>query len=179
MIDISSIPVQMIVASTEQGGIGLDGKLPWPHNAKDFKHFRDVTKGSVVVMGRRTYQEIKELKDARGSKSVELLPGRTSVVVSTSLENFTNDEIVVEKSPRAAVECNYDEGRNLFIIGGKTLYTELFPYVKTLYWTIFKEPYPCDTFLPREEMMSQFVITERSEAEELCFLRCERVAGPF
>jgi dihydrofolate reductase len=157
----------------------LGGRLPWPHNAKDFKHFRDVTAGSVVVMGRRTYQEIKELKDARKSSSVELLPNRTSVVVSTSLENFTNEEIVVEKSPRAAVECNYVEGRNLFVIGGKTLYTELFPFVKTVYWTIFKEPYPCDTFLPREEMLSDFIITEQREAEELYFLRCERVAGPF
>lgn len=173
-MDICSIPVQMIVASTEDGGIGFEGKLPWPHNATDFKHFREVTKGSVVVMGRRTYQEIKELKDARGSKSVELLPDRTSVVVSTSLESFTNGEIVVEKCPTAAVECNYVEGRNLFVIGGKTLYTELFPYVKTLFWTIFKDPYPCDTFLPREEMLSSFVITDQKETEELYFLRCER-----
>lgn len=176
-MNITEIPLQMIVASTEDGGIGLDGKLPWPHNAKDFRHFRDVTKGSVVVMGRRTYQEIKEIKDSRASQSSALLPGRKSVVVSASGQIFTNDEIFVEECPETAVKCHYDEGRNLFVIGGKTLYTELLQYVKAIYWTVFKEPYRCDTFLSTESMLKDFSVVARREEDELYFLKYERTSG--
>lgn len=178
-MSLLDLPIQMIVASTKAGGIGINGKLPWPANAKDFSHFKKVTSNSVLVMGRRTYEEIHEIKLQRPNRSIELLPGRKSVVISSAQSLTANQEIYVERSIRDSVECHYDEERSFFVIGGSTLYTEFLPYVKVIYWTVFKQSYECDTFLPIDSITRDFMIVDGREEDELYFLRCERIKSAF
>lgn len=175
MIKLKDIPLQMIVACTRSGGIGYQGKLPWPKNLADFKHFKQVTADSVVVMGRTTYEEIAEINKNRKTQSTELLPNRKSIVVSTSLQSSQDPCIIVERTPKDAVQYNFDEQRSIFVIGGKLLYTELLPYVKVIHLTFFNDKYLCDTYLPIEAVLKDYKIVSTRKEAGLDFLRCERI----
>ena len=51
--------INAIFAADHYGGIGFRGSVPWPHNSSDLKHFKTLTEGHIVVMGRRTYDDPK------------------------------------------------------------------------------------------------------------------------
>ena len=75
--------VNAILAMDNNMGIGYDNTLPWPHNKKDMKWFRDCTSGHVVVMGRKTWESF-------GSKP---LPNRINVVVTNKEVEGNPDRI--------------------------------------------------------------------------------------
>jgi dihydrofolate reductase len=56
--------VNIIVAVDDAGGFGKDGKIPW-HFPEDFKRFKEITKDSVCVMGRNTYEDMLEMVKSR------------------------------------------------------------------------------------------------------------------
>lgn len=98
----------------QQGGMGLDGSMPWPLDPEDMRWFRELTKGQVVIMGRRTWDDPLMPKP---------LPGRTCVVVTTraidGVETINGDVIagVLDAQRRYA-------DKNIFIIGGAGLLAE-------------------------------------------------------
>ena len=61
------LDVEIIVAVDEDGGFGKDGKIPW-HYSEDLKHFKEVTTGHVCIMGRKTYEDMLEMRKARDAK---------------------------------------------------------------------------------------------------------------
>lgn len=174
-INLSEINLQAIVAMDSGGGIGIEGKLPWPPHKEDFKRFKEITKDSVVIMGRKTYEEIAELRKSRAPDSKELLPGRVCVVVS-SKEIVSDHEIAVANSLSAAVQYHYDESKPIFVIGGLQLYTEALPYLKTLYVTQFDQYYECDRRMPLSYMSKHFNIVEGTREDDgTMFLKCQKV----
>ena len=66
--------INAIFAVDFNGGMGFNGSLPWPHNAEDLQHFKDLTTGHVVVCGRKTWDDPKMPKP---------LPNRTNYVFSS------------------------------------------------------------------------------------------------
>lgn len=128
-----------IVAMDRNMGIGKDNKMCW-HIPDDFKHFKEVTDGSMVVMGRKTYESI--------GKS---LPNRINVIL-TSNKNFkpySDDDIVVWNFGQIDDVINGHDGK-VFCIGGGTLYEHYIHTFEKIYVTwvtkIIDEP---DTFFPR------------------------------
>lgn len=171
---ISQVPLKMIVAMDAGGGIGNNGKLPWPKNSADFAHFKEVTKNSVVIMGRTTFEEIEEINNAREHPCPTLLEGRKCVVVS-SKEISSKSEIFVEKSLEFAVKYHFSSEQNIFVIGGLQLYMEALPWVNTIYATVFDEHYTCDKYLPLRYLTRHFNIVDGKMQDGFQFITLNRV----
>lgn len=174
--NLSSIDLKMIVAADASGGIGNKGELPWPPHKEDFARFKKLTMGAVVVMGRKTFEEIEKIRQQKAPDSQELLPGRTCVVIS-SRKISTNFNISVVKSLLDAVKYHYEESKSIYILGGLQLFIEALPYIRTLHLTMFNQYFECDRFLPLPYIAKHFNIVEGTVGEDgsTKFLTCQRV----
>lgn len=123
-----------IVAMASNRVIGKDNALPW-HLPADFKHFKSVTMGSPIVMGRKTYESIGRP-----------LPGRRNVVISRDT-SYSVEGCDVFHAPEAAIETLSGE-EEVFIIGGATLYSLFLPQVQRLYLTVVQAEFDGDTRFP-------------------------------
>ena len=130
--------VNAILAMDSNMGIGYENGLPWPHNKKDMKWFRDCTSGHVVVMGRKTWESF-------GNKK---LPNRINVVV-TNREVEGNPDAVMSGDVDGILEIlGYEyPDLHIFVIGGANIYRQALPYCDKLYVTHMKKAYRCDTFM--------------------------------
>lgn len=110
--------IGLIWAQDKSGSLGDGNKIPWNVPA-DFKHFKDITYGYPVVMGKKSFLSI--------GKALE---GRTNIVISSSL-NPNIDGITVVKSAQAAINILQTEPK-IWIIGGKSIYEQFMPYAEEL-----------------------------------------------
>ncbi|MCW2747123.1 MAG: diacylglycerol kinase [Nocardioidaceae bacterium] len=101
--------VSIVVAMGDNGVIGLDGAMPW-HLPEDLKHFKRVTLGHPMIMGRKTYESIGRP-----------LPGRTTIVV-TRQASWSAEGVVVALSLDAAVGIARQLDTDVFIVGGGEIY---------------------------------------------------------
>lgn len=119
---MSNTPEIVIVAALARNGvIGRDNGLPWRLKA-DMQHFRRLTMGYPILMGRNTWLSLGRP-----------LPGRRNMVVSRDPQ-FRADGAEVFSSPEAAINAAADAER-LFVIGGAQLYTTLLPIADRLVLT--------------------------------------------
>jgi dihydrofolate reductase len=127
--------VSLVVAYARNGVIGRDGDLPW-HLPSDMKHFRELTTGGTVVMGRKTYASIPE--------KFRPLPRRRNIVLSRNARFRAPGAEVYPSLPAALDAC----GRDCFVIGGGTTYAEALPHALRVYATEVAEEVEGDTFFP-------------------------------
>jgi dihydrofolate reductase len=103
----------IIAAVARNGVIGRsNGEMPW-HSKTEFKHFKDTTFGSPVIMGRKTF-------DTLGSP----LKGRLNIVLTGNkeLKNKFNDIIIFDKISDAYKHCEDEKFEKIFLIGGGSLF---------------------------------------------------------
>ena len=131
----------MIACLDARRGIGYRGEL-LAHLPEDMKHFRALTEGNVVIMGRRTMESLP---------GKEPLANRTNIVLSRTLsaaEGFT----VCCSLPALWRELGLlhlkEPQRSFWCIGGAELYAELLPYARELHLTRLKQSYEADAFFP-------------------------------
>lgn len=127
--------VSLIVAAAHNGAIGKGGAMPW-HLPADLRHFKNITWGLPVIMGRKTFDSLGKA-----------LPGRTNIVI-TRQENWnpSNDVIVVADTITAlskAKECGVKE---VVIIGGGEIYNLFFELATRIYLTRVDASPDADTF---------------------------------
>ena len=115
-------PLAIVVAVSKNGYIGKDGGLPW-HLPEDLKHFRRLTLGHTIIMGRKTYDSIGRP-----------LPGRKTVVVSRNPE-LRIDGCAVARSLDEAIEIARRSDPEPRIVGGESLYRESLPRATRIYLT--------------------------------------------
>ena len=125
--------IALIVAYTKNRVIGNNGCIPWKIKGEQ-KRFRELTTGNVVIMGRRSYEEIGRP-----------LPNRTTIVVSTS-KNFDAENCMTAKSLSEAVNMAGD--RDVYISGGARLYEEALEIVDKMYITEIESTIEGDTYFP-------------------------------
>ncbi len=125
--------IALIVAYANNQVIGNKGCIPWKIKGEQ-KRFRELTTGNVVVMGRRSYEEIGRP-----------LPNRTTIVVSNT-KNFDGDNCYTAKSLEEAIKMAGD--RDIYISGGARLYEEALPIVEKMYITEIDCDIEGDTFFP-------------------------------
>ena len=113
--------VSLIVAMARNRVIGANNTLPW-HLPADLRHFKTLTMGHHIVMGRKTYESIGKP-----------LPGRTSVVVTRNVDYAPSDVIVVNSLESAIAACGNDE--EIFVIGGAELYRQAITLADRIYLT--------------------------------------------
>lgn len=126
--------MQAIVAVSRSWGIGKDGQLLFRISA-DLQHFKALTTGHTVVMGRKTLQS---LPGGRG------LPNRRSLVL-TRQESFTPERAETVHSLAELLALAGDEA---FVIGGQEVYEQLLPYCTRAYVTKVFADVPADAFFP-------------------------------
>jgi dihydrofolate reductase len=115
----------LIAAVARNGVIGRGGVLPW-HLSADMAHFRDVTRGCPVIMGRRTWDSL--------SPRYRPLPGRANIVVSRRASSMVEGAQVAPSLPAALrlAQLRLDASRRVFVIGGAQLYREAMPQADML-----------------------------------------------
>jgi dihydrofolate reductase len=116
--------IVIIAAVAENGVIGQGGTMPWRLKS-DMRHFRALTMGKPVVMGRKTYL----------STSVKPLPARTNIVVTRDA-NFTAPGALVARSLEIALEVARGDalrrGSDIMVIGGAEIYAQAMPLADRL-----------------------------------------------
>jgi dihydrofolate reductase len=115
--------------------IGNGNRIPW-HLPEDFKWFKQMTTGQVIVMGRKTYESIGRP-----------LPNRTTIVLTRS--GFSAPGVQVIGDLRE-IDPN-KETRDIFICGGAQVYEQALPLCSDLYLTLVKREVEGDAFFPRFE----------------------------
>ncbi len=159
----ADVRVAAVVAMDEDRVIGKAGGLPW-HIPEDLAHFRNLTKGHIVVMGRKTWESLPE--------KFRPLPGRTNVVVSRDLARLAlPDGVVGVDSPEEAVRVAKTIARDdqcVWIIGGAELYRATLPLCSEVHLTVVDGSHEGDAYLPPFED----AFTKLSETRgELCSFR--------
>ena len=112
--------IGLIVARSKNNVIGKNGKIPWKIKGEQ-KQFRELTTGNVVVMGRKSYEEIGHP-----------LPNRKNIIVSKS-KNFTGENLITVGSLQEAIDIS--SGENIYVSGGYGLFKEALPLVDKMYIT--------------------------------------------
>jgi dihydrofolate reductase len=135
----------MIAAVAEKNRvIGNDMELPW-HIPEDLKHFKRMTTGETLIMGRKTYESI--LHQFGGP-----LPGRRMIVITSKGHLQDYPEAEVYSSPADAMRALEDHER-VFIAGGATLYEQFLPLCHRLELTLIEGDFEGDTFFPPFEAL--------------------------
>lgn len=143
--------IALIVAFAKNQVIGNKGYIPWKIKGEQ-KRFKELTTGNVVIMGRRSYEEIGKL-----------LPNRTTIVVSNT-KNFDGENCLTAKSLAEAIKLAGN--KDIYISGGAKLYEEAIPLVEKMYITEIDCEIEGDTYFPPFEK-EQFVkeINEKFEGK--------------
>lgn len=130
--------ISLVVAAALNNAIGKEGVMPW-HLPSDLKHFKNVTWGLPVIMGRKTFESLGKP-----------LPGRTNIVISRQSEwRPASEELIVVKSPDAALEAAVSCGvKEAMIIGGGEIYRLFWPLATRIYLTRVESNPEADTFFP-------------------------------
>ena len=132
---MKNAPLSLIVAVDEQNAIGRNQQL-LVYLPNDLKHFKQITSGHTVVMGRKTFESLPN----------GALPNRENIVLSANPSFATEGVTVCRNLDEAIALCS---GEILFIIGGGTVYNEALPYADTLYLTRIHHTFAdADTFFP-------------------------------
>jgi dihydrofolate reductase len=126
----------IVVAMGEKNEIGADNQLLW-HLPKDLKHFKDLTSGHPIIMGRKTYESIGKA-----------LPNRTNIVISRK-KNWFEEGILIVGSIKEAVKFAKKIDENIFIIGGGNIYEQTMEVADKLEVTLVKAQLEADTFFPK------------------------------
>ena len=141
--------INIIAAIGKNRELGKDNKLLW-YIPNDFKRFKDLTSGHIVIMGRKTFESIgKPLPNrinvvvTRNKNAIKGLINQTTTIFCDSLENALRlpfDKLRVAQGKRS---------KKIFIIGGAEIYKQGIKYADKLYLTLVNQEFPdADTFFP-------------------------------
>jgi len=128
-----SARLTLVVAVDAGNGIGVDNQLPW-HLPEDLAHFKRVTLGKPIIMGRKTFESIGRP-----------LPKRRNIVVTRNAA-WSHDGVDSAASLDAAVALL--DGEPASIIGGAQVFAEAMPLADAMIVTHIAQRFRCDTFFP-------------------------------
>lgn len=162
-------PLTIVASVTRDGVIGRDGGMPY-HIPADLRHFKEVTLGHPVIMGRRTFESLP-----KGA-----LPGRRNIVVTRTAE-FAAPDVETASSLEEALALCDAAGPEPMVIGGGQVYSQAMPLATTLELTEIDATAPGgDTFFPEvdpavwiEKSRSERIVDDRSGLglEFVCWCR--------
>ncbi len=158
------LPFNAIAAMSLNRVIGAGNRLPW-HLPEDFKWFKKMTTGQVIVMGRKTFESIGKP-----------LPNRVTVVLTRSSAPIPGVEMLADLS-RLDPAAPAFAGRQIFICGGAQVYAQALPLCSELYLTLVKQVVLGDAFFPAFE--DQFERAEELlDCPEFQIVRYRRKLSP-
>ena len=128
--------ITLVVAMGLNREIGVDNQLPW-HLPKDLKHFKEITSGHPIIMGRKTYESIGKP-----------LPNRTNIVISRKKDWF-EEGILIVGSIKEAIKFGQKIDEDIFILGGGNIFEQTMDIADKLEVTEIKTNIEADTFFPK------------------------------
>jgi dihydrofolate reductase len=152
--------IVMVAAVAKNHVIGLDGDIPWSI-PEDLKHFRAVTRGHTVIMGRKTFDSIGHP-----------LPFRTNIVVTRDPE-WSAEHVFTAGSVAEAVEVAAGHTGDTVIMGGAQIYAQAMPLATHQILTEVDQEPEGDTFYPQWES-DGWVETRRESHDGYAFVWWER-----
>ena len=129
--------LSIIVAKAKNNIIGKDNKIIW-NLPEDVKHFKELTTGHTMIMGRKTFESLGEV-----------LPNRKHIIFSQNPDFKVKDENVEVVHSLLQIQDLIEGEEEAFIIGGAMIYNFLMPYVKKMYVTEINEEFEGDSFFPK------------------------------
>jgi len=151
--------IHLVAAMTRDRVIGHNGAMPW-HLPRDLKHFKEVTLGHPVVMGRKTFESIIQ---SLGKP----LPGRLNVVISRSNPTVPEGVMVFPSVDEALSALAKRDETVVDVIGGGEIYALTLPMADRLYLTLIDAKIEGDTWFPViDERCWQVSDTETHPADE-------------
>ena len=124
----------VIAAMAKNRVIGINNTLPW-RLSEDLKHFKALTMGHHIIMGRKTYESIGKP-----------LPGRTTVIVTRDAAYQAEGCVTVTSIDAAIAACGDDP--EIFFVGGAEMYAQVLPRADRLYLTEIQAEYDGDAWFP-------------------------------
>ncbi len=151
--------ISIIVAVAENGVIGDGERMPW-HISADLKHFKEITTGHSVIMGRKTFESLGRP-----------LPNRRNIVITRDV-TYTAVGVEVVHSLEEAIALTKDNDN--FIIGGGEIYRQAMPFADRLYITHIRATFEGKTTFPEIDE-KHWHIVEQSETFEENGIRFEYI----
>lgn len=158
----------IVVAMGSNNEIGKENQLLW-HLPKDLKHFKDLTSGHPIVMGRKTYESIGKP-----------LPNRTNIVVSRKKDWF-EEGILIVGSLKEALKFAKKIDENFYVLGGGNIYEQTIDLADRLEVTEVKATLDADTFFPKinpkvwKKVNEECHEKDEKNSYDFCFQTFERI----
>lgn len=130
--------VTIVVAIAENYAIGKSNQLLW-HMPADLKHFKQITSGHTIIMGRKTYDSVGKP-----------LPNRRNIIISRQDVTIPGCEVVQSVEDALELCANEDE---VFIVGGAEIYKLAMNKTDRIYLTIIHHSFDADSFFPEIDYM--------------------------
>jgi len=147
--------ISLVVAAATNNAIGKDGIMPW-HLPNDMKHFKNVTWGMPVVMGRKTFESLGKA-----------LPGRKNIVITRQVDWKAASTVPVKSIDDALFVAKETDAKEVMVIGGGEIYRALFDKAKRIYLTRVEAEPDADTFFPSLDPQHWYLVSQRNhEADQ-------------
>ncbi|MDG1824494.1 MAG: dihydrofolate reductase [Flavobacteriaceae bacterium] len=159
--------ITIIAAAASNHALGKDNKLIW-HLSKDLQHFKTLTNGHAVIMGRKTFESMPRA-----------LPNRTNIVITRQSE-YQAENITIASSLSEALTIAKDDPRP-FIIGGGEIYKESMGIADEIELTRVHADFDADTFFPEinshqwKEVWREEHAADEKHAHAFTFLRYQKI----
>jgi dihydrofolate reductase len=144
--------ISLIVAMAKNRTIGVNNTLPW-RCPEDLKHFKALTMGHHMIMGRKTFDSIGKP-----------LPGRTTVVVTRNFDMKIDGCTIAHSLPEALSACAGDE--EIFIVGGADIYRQAVAVADTLYITEIQQDVTGDAHFPELDKAEWLETAREARSQE-------------
>ncbi len=129
--------LSIVVAKAKNNIIGKDNKLVW-NLPEDLKHFKEITTGHTIIMGRKTFESLGRV-----------LPNRKHIIFSQNPDFKVHNENVEVVHSLLQIQDLIEGKEEAFVIGGAMIYNFLMPYVTKMYVTEIEKEFEGDTFFPK------------------------------
>lgn len=163
--------IHLIVAKSENNVIGHNNQLIW-HLPNDLKHFKEITTGHPIIMGRKTFESIGRA-----------LPNRKNIVITRN-KDYKIEDVEIAYSLEEAIGKAKKTDENIFIIGGGKIYEQAMIFADILEITEVHEQFEGDTFFPeidpkvwREKSRINYKKDQKNKFDH-SFVRYERILNP-
>lgn len=127
--------INIVVAKASNNVIGAKNNLIW-HLPNDLKHFKNITSGHPIIMGRKTFESLGRP-----------LPNRTNIVITRD-QNWNAEGVEVFNSLEKAISFAKTLDENIAIIGGGNIYKQAMEFTDILYITEVHHEFDGDTYFP-------------------------------
>lgn len=147
--------ISLVVAAASNNVIGKGGRMPW-HLPNDMKHFKNVTWGMPVVMGRKTFESLGKP-----------LAGRKNIVITRQGDWKAEGAVIVNNINDALFLAGETDAREVMVIGGGEIYKTIFDKANRIYLTRVEAEPEGDTFFPAIDPVKWQLVSQKNyEADE-------------